>query len=421
MSAEPASARHVRFSPATDTGGDGPGGVWPMVRMLIENGVPTDRMAMIRWDRLPPLLGPRWPEVEGKVGRLVLSLAGKALGAGSACVRFDDRSVLLVLADAGGGARDRKVEAAASLIRRSLFGALRRDEMVEAWTVHGADADGLVCERLDGGSEATAAARPPVAEEKRHSLVLGDTDFSFFPLWEVRRNSVFFYVCEPFWTLPDGGVLREDALAGQFASPRHVVALDVELLRNAAEVAADVMEQDRMAQVLVPVHYSTLVADAAASRYAGEIRKVAYQLQERAYFEVVGVPAEVDRARLGEIVGGLRSLCHGVCVRVDFGWQDLTGLAAARVFAVGLSLRADNRREADIIADLDAFAARAAAASLRSYVHGIRTTSLSVAATCSGFDFIGSEALAATLDGCALDDYLIKPIDLYKRISRTKG
>jgi hypothetical protein len=418
------NSQHARFSPGSAEGWLG-GEAWPMARMLAQSGVALDRMLLIRWDRLPPLLGARWAEVEQKVSQLVQALAHKVVGAGAVCMPFERCSVLLVLPEAAGAQGNEKVTAIAAEVRHALFGALHRDELIETWAVRAIDDSALVCDRLAGSAAAATDAPPPAAEPpaagRHHSMVLGDTDFSFFPLWEVRRNFVFFYVCEPFWTLPDGTIRREEGLPEQFTSARQIVALDIEVLRNVIDVLADVMEHDRMAQMLVPVHYSTLIEPAGASRYAGELRRAAEELAERAFFEIIGIPADVSPERLAEIVAGLRGLCRGVCVRIGFTWPSLQALADARVFAIGLDLRSDNRREAEIIADLEAFAARASALSLSTYAHGIRTTSLGVAATCAGMDFVGTEALAATLEGCALDDYVIRPIDLYKRIIRRKG
>lgn len=406
----------ARFAPAA---GDEPGCALPMVRMLLANGVPSSRMGLIRWDRLRPLLGQRWAEVANGVFRLVFTHVRDVLGAEAICLRFDDTSALVVACDDKAA-----LVAAAAAVRRTLFGALSRDELVEVWAVQAADGDGLGCRRVEEAAPPAppvAAAAVPVPAPVHHSVVLTDTDFSYLPLWEVRRNFVFFYACEPFWTLPDGTIAREVDIPDQFALPHHVVALDSELLRNVTDVLADVMEHDRMAQVLVPVHYSTLAGEASATRYSGEARQSAYELKERAFLEIVGVPGDADAARLRDMVIGLRGLCRDVCVRVDFDSPLLPALAEARVFAVGLNLRGDKRREAEIIADLEAFAAKAAAVNLRSYAYGIRTTSLGVATACSGIDFLGTEALAATLEGCALDDYVVKPIDLYKRIARKRG
>lgn len=423
MSAGPQTEDRMvaHFAPQDSTAE--PGCVLPMARMLLANGVPPARMGLIRWDRLRPLLGQRWDEVAGGIYKLVFTHVRDILGAEAVCLRFDETSALVV-------ARDDTVGhvAVATAVRRTLFGALSRDELVEVWTVRAADGDGLSCGRAEELAAPTPKAAPApapvaaaVAAPVHHSVVLTDTDFSYLPLWEVRRNFVFFYACEPFWTLPDGAIAREADVRDQFVSPHHVVALDSELLRNVAEVLADVMEHDRMAQVLVPVHYSTLAGEASATRYSSEARQSAYELKERAFLEIVGLPEDIDAARLRDMVNGLRGLCRDVCVRVDFDTRLLPVLAEARVFAVGFNLRGDNRREADIIADLESFAGRAAAANVRCYAHGIRTTSLGVAAACSGVDFLGTEALAATLEGCALDDYVVKPIDLYKRIARRKG
>lgn len=383
--------------------------VMPLVRMLLANGVPVTRMGLIRWDRLRPLLDQRWGEVANGLFKLVHAQSRELLGADAVCLRFDDTSALLVAHD-DASARDR-VAAVAAAVRRTLFGPLGRDELVEVWAVEAVDEAGLVCRRGDDG----AAPARPASASVHHSLVLSDTDFSYLPLWEVRRNFVYFYACEPFWTLPDGTTARENDVAGQFAAPHHRAALDGALLRNVAAVLGDVVEHDRMAQVLVPVHYSTLTG-AGSAQYLAELHQNAFEMKERAYLEIVGLPSDTAPHRLNEIVDSLHGVCRGICVRVDGTTPSLTALAGAKVFAVGLNLRGDARPEADIIADLEGFAARAAAADLRAYAYGIRTTSLGVAAACSGVDFLGTDSLSAALDGCVLDDYVLKAIDLYTRI-----
>jgi hypothetical protein len=408
---------HRHFTPAPP-GGWLDGEVWPMVRILAQSGVATKRMLLIRWERLPALLGPRWSEVEQKVSHLVQALAHKVVGSGSVCAPFERCSLLLVLPEALAGQGESRIAAVVAQVRRALFGALRRDELVEAWTVRAIDDDGLACDRLAAPESSPELAQ---AAQHHHSLVLGDTDFSYVPLWEVRSNFVFFYVAEPFWTLPDGSILREEELSEQFASPRQTTALDIEVLGNAIDVLADVMEHDRMARMLIPVHFATLATPSSAGRYLGELRRAAFELAERAYFEIIAIPADAAPKRMADIVASLRGRCQGVCARVGFGFSALETLAQAGVFAVGLGVRGESRPEAAIIADFEDFAARAAASSLATYAHGIHTPSLGVAATCAGIDYIGTDALAATLAGCALDDYVLHPIDLYKRISRKHG
>ena len=265
---------------------------------------------------------------------------------------------------------------------------------------------------------AAPVAEPVPPREKPRGFVLADTEFSYVPVWEVRRNVVFCYLCEPFWKLPDGQTIREDALGDQLADIRRLAAVDTEVLRDAAAVADDILEHDRMAQLLVPVHFRTLASRDGADRYSGAVRSASIELHERIFLEIVGVPADFDRDHLARVVEGLRSVCRGVFARVDFGFRRFADLATCHVYSVGLSLSGDNRREADIIADFTGFIDGAAAASIKSHVHGIRTTSVSVAAVCAGFDLVGSEGIGTALEGCVMDNYLVKPTDIYKRLMR---
>lgn len=391
--------------------------VLPLLRLLLANGVPAQRMALIRWGRLSPLLGARWPDAAPGIFALVRTQARAVLGADAICLRFDDASAVIVLHDGGPGmAALAPVDAVAAAVRRMLFGALDGEDLVEVWAVQSADQDGLACRR-DGRQDVAPAT--PAAAPAHHQVVLTDTDYSYLPLWEVRRNSVFFYACEPFWTLPGGSVAHEHALAGQLDVPAHAAALDCEVVSNVGDVLADVMDHDRMAQVLVPVHYSTLADETLAARYFGEAAPVGYELAERAYMEIVGVPADVDAARLRRMAESLRPVCRDVCVRVDGETQALEAMVEAGIFAVGLTLRGERRDEAEVMAALTTFAERVAAVKLRSYAYGVASTSLGVAAVCSGVDFLGTDGLSATLEGCVLDDYPVRPVDLYQRIFRT--
>lgn len=384
---------------------------WSLIRLTLSGDL--RRAALLRYDRLRERFEANWPQAEAALRRVVRAEAATRLGAGGSLVPFDPAALLLVLGPQSGETARALGEAIGGTVGANLQG-WGAEAPFEIWDVVAVTDDGLSCR--DGGPEApvesAGAGRP---------LVLGDAEFVFHPIWDVRRGSVFAYRCQPAWTLGNGRGADEEDMAPQFRTPARLAALDLETLHKGLEKLEEAMDHDAMAALMLPLHFDTLTSIEAWPRYAEGLAKAGPLLLERIRLEVVHAPPRLDGNALAAALAPARAFHRNISLRVGFDYDGFTGAMAAGFHSVGVDLTHDQRDEAALIEDMEKFVVQAGAHAIRTHVLGLRSISLGVAAVCAGFDLVESQAIGASLEGWPMDDYLLRPIDLYRRLLSQAG
>ena len=135
---------------------------------------------------------------------------------------------------------------------------------------------------------------------------------------------------------------------------------------------------------------------------------------QRLLFEIVRIPSGADREDVVAAVNRIRPHGHGVFLRTGANPGALGHFATLGVMGVGLDVYHDARPEDAVMSALEDFVEEVSQQGLHTYVVGLRSVSLSVAAVCAGFDFVGSREIAASLEPWGLDDHVVKPLDLFR-------
>ena len=84
---------------------------------------------------------------------------------------------------------------------------------------------------------------------------------------------------------------------------------------------------------------------------------------------------------------------HSICARVPLDREDFHNYQYSGIAAVGVDAYPLDQDQEQLAFQLSDFVERANAQSLKTYVHGIRSLSLSTFVSCSGFDSVGGHAL----------------------------
>jgi hypothetical protein len=385
------------------------GDYWSLIRLMLSGG-DLGRVALLRFEGLRHGLGDKWPQAEPAFRRIVRAEAAARLGGGGSLVPFDDVSLLLILGGQFAGTARAAALAMGDAVSAGMRG-LTAEAPFEVWDVAGVAEDGLSC-RDDTAPPAAVPLAP---------LVLGDAEFVFHPVWDVRRGSVFAYRCQPSWSIGGAAGADEEDMASQFRNPARLAALDLETLHKGLEKLEEALDRDSMANVILPLHFDTLTSPESWSRYAGGMAEAGPLPLDRVHLEIVHVPARLDGGRLADALRPAMVFRRGVSMRVGFDFAAFGEAAKAGLHSVGIDLTHDRRDESAQIADMERFVAEAAAHAIRTHVLGLRTTSLSVAAVCAGFDLVESQIIGASLEGWPMDYYMLKPIDLYRRLRQESG
>ncbi|MFQ5763928.1 MAG: hypothetical protein ACE5GT_03275 [Rhodospirillales bacterium] len=406
-------------------------GAWPLARLAASGGCGLKNMRLVRWRELRAFLGKRWADKGRDIAATLRQEIETRLAPGSSCVRYDDFSFLVVCPDPSDPLLRSLDIDFVDTVGTKLVGVLGTADLIEVWKPVAIEDEGFSFERQGAKAgagtdrEAATGAAGEISEEPSpapepgtpsQTVILGDAGFRRFPLWDVRGNEVFCYLFEAFWDLGTGDALSEEALEEQFRDPKRTLALDLEILAKATEELDRGLDQYLLVKFLIPVHYETLADPAAADTYFRFCNRKIWSVREFAYFEIIKPPATVSADDLAQAAQRVKPFGAGVMLRVDRGFESFDRVPADDVLSVGMDLRLDGRPENEIIAELETLASEAGARGLHSHVHGLTARNLSAAAACAGIDFIGSNAIAESLDEWVPDETMAKPIDMFKSL-----
>ncbi len=252
------------------------------------------------------------------------------------------------------------------------------------------------------------------------NLILSDTELRYHPLWEVRRNNIFCYVCEAFWNAGTDRPLTEAKLSAEFVDPKRSYAMDVETLRKATDHVSEVAAQYGVLKVLIPVHFATLADAEAAETYTQVCGNCARSVIDNIYFEIIKPPAPVSRYLYLRTAERIRPFGQEIMLRVEPDFNQFEEIPTEEFLSVGLGLRANARREQDIITELERFSLNAVSRGIRTHVHGIDSVSLSAIIMRLGFDFIGSDCIHQPLEMSEPQGEFATPDELLKSLLTSK-
>lgn len=449
--------KNILISPSgTDGAGMSEQGsdLWRILRTMLSQKHELAALRLVSWDELRSTFGKSWMQVGAEMARVIRREIEARLGPEGICVRYNDASYLVISPEPGDLVLAELDGDFAITLAAQLVGIMGEANVIRVSCPIGMEEDGLIFEHTEtpsrktdtdiqgddqeNGSDlrywrnepelaAVEIALPLRSNEEGKSvpaktarLILGDAEFSYFPLWNVRGNAIFSYLCEPFWSVGEGEIVPEEVIANQFTSHGSIHTLDLEVLHNATQELEANLDHEHLGKFLIPVHYETLAETSTAETYTEFLNQRIRRVREFVYFEIIRPPDQVLHDELSVAVQRVKPFGNGVLLRVKPGFQRFDHVPANEIFSLGIDLRTDNRPEIEIMEELEVFAAEWNARGIYSHVYGLKTISLSVAATCAGFDFIGSDAIALALREWKPDDYLLKPIDLFKSFLETQ-
>ncbi|HEX9568947.1 MAG TPA: hypothetical protein VF987_04650 [Rhodospirillales bacterium] len=397
--------------------GDPDSDVRTLVQLVAAGGCRTENMRLVRWRNLRQFLDQRWAKVGPSVAQTMRKEIAARLGSQGRCVRYDDTSILAFCPPPDESALRRLDDEFADTMGSMLAGVLSTPGLIEVLKPVAAGDQGLAFAAATVSP--AGEARPPAADigKPAPALVLGDAIFRYFPLWDIRDDAVYCYLCEAFWNLGDGQELTEGALPAQFDDPKRILALDLGTLGKATEELDKGLNQYQLAKFLIPVHFRTIADPVTAGTYTRFCNSKMWAVHEFALFEIVKPLDDMTTEQLVKAVEQLQPFGAGVMLRVGIGFDRFDAVPPERILSIGIDLRLDDRPDVEIVAAIKQFAAGAGEHGLRSHVHGVHRVSPTVIAACAGIDLIGSDAIAQDTADWQSDDSAIRPIALLKSLA----
>ena len=402
--------------------------MWEVLKSAILGNCQLGNMRLICWRSMRELMGKRWADVGHNVETTTRQELEACLASGEACIRYNDLCLLLITVPSPESILNTLGSEIVPAIEAKIAGALSDGQLIEIWKPVTMNDDGFEFEHcplhLTDRAQVLPreALKPPeidpvaASQAKPSMMVPTDAGFKYLPLWDVRSNSIFCYLCQPYWRSADDEFLVESNLPQLFSDARRVLALDIETLSNSIAEAENIVSSDCYARILIPVHYSTLSDQESATRYIEYCNQHIWSVRDYVYFEVIEPQSSLTQEFRLAVAQYLRPFCCGVMLRVMAGFDDFGQIPKEAILSVGIKLEPDQISDVELTSEFDRFASEAGRCQLYTHVHGLQSNSLSVSAICAGIDYVGSGAIASSLEAWAPDDYHIKPIELYKQM-----
>ncbi len=386
---------------------------WPLLKLAASGNASLKDMRLVRWEGHKAALGKLWPKVGKDLVRNLCAEIDARVPANGLAIDYDEVGVLVV----GGVDGDPFWSKPETEIAKALSAKLDvKDDagaLIETWVPVAIEENGFLFERLGAMAGKSAGASPS------GRTVLGNAVFRYCPIMDIGQKEIYCCLCEAVWPVDEKIVLTEAVLSGELATPRRLLALDLDTLRNAIQQTKQGFPGlDEDVATLAPVHYEILTDKKASDQIVRRVEEMAGDAKDRILFEIVKIPPEPDKKILTAIAKRLQSHSGGVLLRVAPGFDAFPVVPEGEYVSVGVSLRYDMRPEDAIIDALRAFAERARAQGHRCHVHGLGSEAAAMAAANAGFGLVGSDALHPPLDGSTPELDTLQPNDILWRIEK---
>ncbi len=250
--------------------------------------------------------------------------------------------------------------------------------------------DGDLAEAISG----EIAKVTTVSSKEDNSAALDHVRFLFRPIWDVKRNAVFNFFCVPMVKTQGGRIQAGEAAIDGLADRKFRLDYDLRLLKRVVDELMRVGAQDRRLLFTSPVHVDTVSFGPFRTEYLRVWRELPLSLQRLAVFDLVGGSEGFPQSRLIEILPSLKPVSRAVTLRMPVSAVQSIG-RFAHVGLHALSTEAISNREEGAQAEFEKFVVATEKAHLLTYLHGIRTGSLALAAVGAGFSFIDGPAIGS--------------------------
>jgi hypothetical protein len=208
------------------------------------------------------------------------------------------------------------------------------------------------------------------------------------PMWDVRYERIPIYRAR---------YVHNSRVWLQAPSEELMTRADFALRDRVLRELTGCLVESRCILLGLPVRFWTLASYAQRRDYLAALaQRVSSASKKFLIIFITDVPNGVPASRLQELLPGLRRLCREIVIETTVHLGDFSGLASARVFAVGADLSASAAPERQQMQQIDQFAHAAAKAGIvNCCLAGVQSVPLVTAAIAAGFRYISGPAIAA--------------------------
>lgn len=228
-------------------------------------------------------------------------------------------------------------------------------------------------------------------------------DFSYLPMWDVKRGALTTYIC-----LSKNQTEKADDLAGyqllfHGKNEADIAALDIAILEHVLHEIKEMERDGRQLIIMCPVHYETLHHFESYEVYKTALQKIKEnQIQFLNLLVVTPKDNKLPNKDIFWFVPPLKPFCYNIFALVPLQ-QDLNYqvIKATGIDALGIRIDTQNFNEEENLGYLNNLASKARYFKIpKTFALGVSSLSVTTSLVCSGFDY---------LSGLAIHEIVAKP------------
>lgn len=218
----------------------------------------------------------------------------------------------------------------------------------------------------------------------RSRVALNEIGFVYRPIWDLINQVVLTYLCQPTMaSTPDAAALGFCMADDEDDQS----SLDLHVLRECIDRSSRLRTAGLRVILAVPVHFMTIARPKSWRDYSNTLRQIDEEIRRDLASIVFGIDHGVPHIRLAQELPKLSRMAYRVFCVVDHS-QGL-GARFAKTGAHGVGSALDEKEEeAQSLARVREVAKETQGAAIESFVLGLRTTSIALAAIHSGIRYL---------------------------------
>lgn len=370
----------------------------------------SNRVYQIDLARLKPQFGERWKLLYGKITETTQESIERHLVEGDIYSQYGEASFVVLFAHLDRHEAQLKCLLVAKEVARRLIGTEAASSEITV-KLAGLDEEGSLSfkdlPKLEeaasppGGIPTGIGDRKLVVTPELASFGAMDwnaVQFLYRPLITMRGMVVSTFLCLAIRQTSKGAFDSGYDVLADPSNLRQVVDLDLLTLATVATEAVKVAAAGNKLLLALPVNFETLADHHHREKYLHYCREYLESHSHWLVFELVGLPDGIPQSRLIELVSLLRPYGRAVIARFTLDRKIFGACRSAGLHAVGADIHYSGERESVLLKKMDRFVEGANQEMLKTYIHGVRTTSMTTAAISAGFDYVDGYALTTVVD-----------------------
>ena len=250
----------------------------------------------------------------------------------------------------------------------------------------------------------TAALEQALANAAREAERLGDIrrpglgfpprgmKLLYRPMWYVPSAMLTTFTCLPACAMGPFEFVTGDAVLPKHRNISQVSMLDHLVVRDALSQLSALNALQMETLVCLPVHYDTLMGPNGADYFA-VLSEIPVAIRNKIVFEIVDIDRGLGQLQTHTLIRRLRRRGRAVLGRLDLSDGHFALWRKSGLSYIGIDLENDDRPEDAILDKMHQFVVAAKRHDLKTYVRGLRSLSLAIAAIMSGYDYVDGPAI----------------------------